>query len=221
MIREDPHNRDLLFVGSSRTVYVSIDRGQTWTQVRDELPDGAGVRSADSSARPRADRGDARPQPLDRRHRGARADDAEGRRAGHVSLQAEDGVSSGAKVRSSDLPGNGFAQAVMTYANPPYGADIVYRLAAAAPGTVRLVVSDAAGDTLATIERSGRARACITSTGTSRKRAARRARPSCRRRSDVTAFCCARARRRCSTRCTKAGYDTAAIRVGARAGRTS
>ena len=27
------------------------------------------------------------------------------------------------------LPGNGYGQAVMTYANPPYGADIVYRLA--------------------------------------------------------------------------------------------
>ena len=92
VIREDPHNRDLLFVGSSRSVYASIDRGRDWTQVRDELPDGAGVRSSDSSARSRADRGDARPQPVDRRHRGARADDAEGARAGHVSLRAEDRV---------------------------------------------------------------------------------------------------------------------------------
>ena len=38
-----------------------------------------------------------------------------------------------------NLPGNGFAQAEMTYANPPFGADIVYRLAANAPGNVRLV----------------------------------------------------------------------------------
>ena len=49
-------------------------------------------------------------------------------RAGHVSLRAEDGVSVGRRRRSSNLPGNGYGQAVMTYANPPYGADIVYRL---------------------------------------------------------------------------------------------
>ena len=38
VIREDPHNRDLLFVGSSRSVYVSIDRGQNWTKFAANLP---------------------------------------------------------------------------------------------------------------------------------------------------------------------------------------
>ena len=38
VIREDPHNRDLLFVGSSRTAYVSIDRGQTWSRFAANLP---------------------------------------------------------------------------------------------------------------------------------------------------------------------------------------
>ena len=38
VIREDPHNRDLLFVGSSRTAYVSVDRGATWTKFATNLP---------------------------------------------------------------------------------------------------------------------------------------------------------------------------------------
>ncbi|MEP6831751.1 MAG: hypothetical protein ABJB74_00095, partial [Gemmatimonas sp.] len=38
VIREDPHNRDLLFVGTSRTVYASIDRGQTWSRLAQNLP---------------------------------------------------------------------------------------------------------------------------------------------------------------------------------------
>src|SRR6476620_6163004 len=43
----------------------------------------------------------------------------------------------------------------MTYANPPYGADIVYRLGAASAGGARLIVSDAAGDTLANLTGPG------------------------------------------------------------------
>jgi hypothetical protein len=45
----------------------------------------------------------------------------------------------------------------MTYANPPFGADIVYRLGAAASGTVQLVISDVAGDTLAKLNGPGAA----------------------------------------------------------------
>ncbi len=62
---------------------------------------------------------------------------------------------SGAKRPQLNLPGNGFAQAVMTFANPPFGADIVYRLAAGAPSAVKLVISDASGDSLATINGAG------------------------------------------------------------------
>ena len=38
VIREDPANRDLLFVGTSRAVYVSLDRGQTWTTFTSGMP---------------------------------------------------------------------------------------------------------------------------------------------------------------------------------------
>src|SRR6185369_15701706 len=51
----------------------------------------------------------------------------------------------------TNLPGNGWGQAVMTYANPPYGANITYRLASAASGAVRLIVSNVAGDTVANL----------------------------------------------------------------------
>ncbi len=73
VIREDPYNRDLLFVGSSIGAYVSIDRGQSWAKLLDGNAVGPGVRPQDPSARPRADRSDARPRILDRRHRAARA----------------------------------------------------------------------------------------------------------------------------------------------------
>ena len=38
VIREDPHNRDLLFVGSSLSVYASLDRGKTWSKFSSGLP---------------------------------------------------------------------------------------------------------------------------------------------------------------------------------------
>ena len=110
------------------------------------------------------------------------------------------------------LPGNGYAQAVMTYANPPYGADIVYRLAAAAPGPVRLIVSNAAGDTLASL--NGPAAPGVHHvTWNFQQAAARRAAaelsPSQRRDSILLR---ARAPQVLDS-LTKAGYDTAAIRV--------
>ena len=60
---------------------------------------------------------------------------------------------SSAKLRVQ--AGNGYAQAEMTYVNPPFGADIVYRLGSAASGNVRLVISDVAGDTLANLTGPG------------------------------------------------------------------
>ncbi|HUQ81633.1 MAG TPA: hypothetical protein VM076_10865, partial [Gemmatimonadaceae bacterium] len=37
-VREDPYNRDLLFVGTSRAVYTSLDRGQSWQRLMAGLP---------------------------------------------------------------------------------------------------------------------------------------------------------------------------------------
>ncbi len=38
VIREDPFNRDLLFVGTSRSAYVSLNRGQSWQRFHSGLP---------------------------------------------------------------------------------------------------------------------------------------------------------------------------------------
>jgi photosystem II stability/assembly factor-like uncharacterized protein len=37
-VREDPYNRDLLFVGTSRAVYTSLDRGQSWQRLMAGMP---------------------------------------------------------------------------------------------------------------------------------------------------------------------------------------
>jgi photosystem II stability/assembly factor-like uncharacterized protein len=38
VIKEDPHNRDLLFVGTSVGVYASLDRGASWQKFMTEMP---------------------------------------------------------------------------------------------------------------------------------------------------------------------------------------
>src|SRR5258708_13256117 len=38
VVREDPTNRDLLFVGSSIGVYASVDRGARWTRFSAGMP---------------------------------------------------------------------------------------------------------------------------------------------------------------------------------------
>jgi hypothetical protein len=37
-VREDPYNRDLLFVGTSRAVYTSLDRGASWQRLMAGMP---------------------------------------------------------------------------------------------------------------------------------------------------------------------------------------
>ena len=46
VIREDPVNRDLLFVGTDVGAYVSLDRGQSWQRFMTGHADRAGARSA-------------------------------------------------------------------------------------------------------------------------------------------------------------------------------
>lgn len=154
VIREDPHNRDLLFVGSSRTVYASIDRGKTWSKFSTNFPT---VPVFDLQIHPRD-------------HELIAA--THGRSLWIVDIAALEQMTP--KVFSASthlfapkpsfqwgegpqlgLPGNGYGQAVMTYANPPYGADIVYRLTSAASAGARLIISDAAGDTLANLTGPG------------------------------------------------------------------
>ena len=68
VIREDPYNRDLLFVGTDVGAYVSTNRGGSWQRFMKGCHS-SGSRSQNSSARSRADRCNARAVDLDRRHR--------------------------------------------------------------------------------------------------------------------------------------------------------
>ena len=210
VVREDPHNRDLLFVGSSRSVYVSVDRGQNWTKFAANLPS---VPVFDLQIHPRD-------------HELIAA--THGRSLWIADIAALEQMTPKVIAQGTylfapktayqwgegpqpGLPGNGYAQAVMTYANPPYGADIVYRLGAAAPGPVRLVVSNAAGDTLANL--NGPGAPGVHHVNWNFQQAARRVAaelsPSQRRDSILLR---ARAPQVLDS-LTKAGYDTAAIRV--------
>ncbi len=147
VVREDPHNRDLLFVGSSLSAYASIDRGRTWTKLAAGLPS---VPVFDLKIHPRD-------------HELIAA--THGRGFWIVDIAALEQLtpqvlSAGAYLfkpktafqwgegPAPNLPGNGYAQAVWTAAVPPFGADIAYRIGSNAPGgSVRLVVSNVAGDT--------------------------------------------------------------------------
>ena len=210
VIREDPHNRDLLFVGSSRTAYVSIDRGQSWSRLSANLPT---VPVFDLQIHPRD-------------HEMIAA--THGRSLWVVDIAALEQMTPKVLAAGTylfkpktayqwgegpqlNLPGNGYAQAEMTYANPPFGADIVYRLAANAPGNVRLVISDVAGDTLATINGQGGAGVhhATWNFQETRPRVVAELSPSQRRDSILLR---ARAPQVLDS-LQKAGYDTAAIRT--------
>src|SRR6478672_876222 len=210
VIREDPHNRDLLFVGSSKTAFVSIDRGQTWSRFSANFPT---VPVFDLQIHPRD-------------HEMIAA--THGRSLWVVDIAALEQMTPKGITQNTylfkpktayqwgegpqlNLPGNGYAQAEMTYANPPFGADIVYRLAAGAPGNVRLVVSDVAGDTLASINGPGGAGVhhATWNFQMTRPRTAAELSPSQRRDSILLR---ARAPQVLDS-LQKAGYDTAAIRV--------
>ena len=126
VIREDPHNRDLLFVGSSRSrVRVDRSRHRRGSKFATNFPT---VPVFDLQIHPRD-------------HELIAA--THGRslwivdiaaleqmtpkvvRAGHVSLPAEDRVPVGRRSAAWISRATATRQAVMTYANPPYGADIV------------------------------------------------------------------------------------------------
>ena len=210
VIREDPHNRDLLFVGSSRTAYVSVDRGATWTRFASNLPT---VPVFDLQIHPRD-------------HELIAA--THGRSLWIADIAALEQLTPKVVAQGTylfkpktayqwgeppqlNLPGNGFAQAEMTYASPPFGADIVYRLGAAASGNVQLVISDVAGDTLAKLNGPGAAgvHRVTWNFQSARPRTATELSPSQRRDSILLH---ARAPMVLDS-LQKAGYDTAAVRT--------
>ncbi|HVT38021.1 MAG TPA: hypothetical protein VHE78_03185 [Gemmatimonadaceae bacterium] len=153
--REDPTNRDLLFVGTSIGAYASIDRGKTWSRFMTGLPS---VPVFDLKIHPRDHELIAATHgrslwavdisPLQQMNEKVVAS------AAHLfqprtAFQWGEGPTLAAS-------GNGNAQAFFATPSPPYGAEIHYRLgASAAAGPVRIVVSNVTGDTLATLNGAG------------------------------------------------------------------
>ena len=154
VIREDPHNRDLLFVGSSISAYASLDRGAHWTKFATGLPS---VPVFDLQVHPRDHDLIAATHgrgfwivdiaPLEQMNAKVMASNAylfEPKTA----FQWGEGPS----MLSS---GNGNAQALFATPNPPYGATISYRVTGAGGGTARISILDAVGDTIASMTGPG------------------------------------------------------------------
>lgn len=150
VIREDPVNPDLLFVGTDVGAYVSVNRGQSWQRFMTGLPT--------------VPVHDLRIHPRDRELVAA----THGRGFWIVDIAALQQVTpqviaADAHIftppvawQYADMPyeGHSTGQQVFAAGSPPYGATITYRLGARQAG-LRMAVLDAAGDTLTTINAPG------------------------------------------------------------------
>ena len=154
VIREDPTNENLLFVGSSVAVYASIDKGATWSRFMSGMPT---VPVYDLKIHPRdheliaATHGRslwvADITPLQQLNAKVLAADA------HL-FEPRTAYQYG-EAPNLMASGNGNAQAFFAVPSPTYGADIAYRLGANAPTSVRVTITNAAGDTLANLPGAG------------------------------------------------------------------
>ena len=151
VIREDTKNRDLLFVGTDVGAYVSLNRGESWQRFMTGLPStpvhdllihprdgeliagthGRSIWIADITAL----------QQMTPEARFAKAMLFEPR----VAFQWGE----------STINGGNSGHSVFEAPSPQYGATIWYRLGEAVTGPVRVVIQDAAGDTLRTITGNG------------------------------------------------------------------
>jgi photosystem II stability/assembly factor-like uncharacterized protein len=146
VVREDPYNRDLLFVGSSLSVYASLDRGNSWFKFAAGLPS---VPVFDLKIHPR-----------DRELIAA----THGRSFWIVPIGALEQMSTKTLASSYlfkpttayqwgegptlGIPGNGHGQHPLVIPAPPYGATIQYRVGAGVSGPAQIAVSDASGETI-------------------------------------------------------------------------
>ena len=215
VIREDPHNRDLLFVGSSRTVYASVDRGKTWSKFASNFPT---VPVFDLQIHPRD-------------HEMIAA--THGRSLWIVDIAALEQMtprvfSEGTHLfqpktafqwgegPQPGLPGNGYGQAVMTYSQSAVRRGL--RLPSRLGGIVEGVRGSSSAVTRRAIRwRTSQAPAswvCITCCGTSSRVPRRKPHPLSHSPSQRRDSILLRVRApQVLDSLTKAGYDTTAIRT--------
>ncbi|HEX4932845.1 MAG TPA: hypothetical protein VFV33_06690, partial [Gemmatimonadaceae bacterium] len=156
VVREDPANRDLLYVGTARGVWVSLNRGQNWQRFMTGLPT---VPVYDLQVHPR-DR-----ELIAATHgRGFWIVDVAPLQQLNAAVVAKNvhlfapkrafEYGSGPNMGESS---NGAGHKNFAAPSPQHGAEIVYRLATATRDTVRIVVTNALGDTVRTLTGPGRA----------------------------------------------------------------
>ena len=154
VVREDPINRDLLYVGTSIGVYVSLDRGTTWSRFMANMPS---VPVYDLQIHPR-DR-----ELIAATHgRGFWIVDvaplqqmtpAVAAKPVHL-FEPKTGFQWGEEpLRGAS--GNGNAQNFFATQNPGYGAAISYRITTPGSTSARISVVDASGDTVTTLTGPG------------------------------------------------------------------
>ena len=153
VIREDPVNRDLLYVGTDVGAYVSTDRGRSWQWFMSGL---APVPVHDLKIHPR-DR-----ELIAGTH---------GRSIWIVDVAPLQQLTSTVAAAPSHLfaprtayqygdsysEGQSTGHGVFRAPSPSYGAEITYRVKDAQPGQARIVITDAMGDTMTTLTGPARA----------------------------------------------------------------
>jgi hypothetical protein len=156
VIREDPVNRDLLYLGAETGIWISLNRGASWQHFNNDFPT---VPVHDLKIHPRDRELIAGTHgrsiwvvdvaPLQQMTDSVLAKPAHlfAMKPGFMYTQP----------RTGGLSQNGNAHGYYTAQNAPYGAEISYRLARAVTEPVRLVVLGAGGDTVTTLTGSGEA----------------------------------------------------------------
>ena len=144
VVREDPKNKDLLYVGTEFGLFISTRRRQDVAEVHEQPADGARRRHPGSPARRRPDRRDARARRLDRRrHHAAAAARRRCRDAGRHAVRHPSGGRVAAPIGSA--ASRPAARRAFVGENPPRGTTISYYLKSAAAGDVKITIADAAG----------------------------------------------------------------------------
>jgi photosystem II stability/assembly factor-like uncharacterized protein len=152
VVRADPRNRDLLFVGTEFGLSISADGGATWTSARKGLPP---VAIHDLAIQPRE-----RELVIATHGRGLFVMDVAPLEQIHANTPNESLHLFDVKPAVAYQPrrGRGLDPNVnYTAPNPPYGTAIFYYLKDKAPGTVRIQIVDARGTTAANLKGSGEA----------------------------------------------------------------
>ena len=160
VIREDPVNRDLLFLGTDVAAYVSLDRGAHWQRFMTGMPT---VPVYDLKIQPRDHELIAGTHgrsvwivdiaPLEQMK------DADARGTGTHFFKPTGAFQYG----ESPVEGQETGQKFFGGTSVPYGAQFTYRVAPGTRDTVKFVVTSAAGDTLAIVDGARPSRASINS----------------------------------------------------------